>query len=45
MDKQRGITHTDDMSARSIWGADLDLEGQIKSCQDYWIRNLGKPAP
>jgi hypothetical protein len=40
------ITHADDMSAiilTSIWrrvcGVDLDLEGQIKSYQDYWIRN------
>jgi hypothetical protein len=46
------ITHADDMSAiilTSIWmrarGVDLDLEGQIKSYQDYWIRNIGKPAP
>jgi hypothetical protein len=49
---ERGITHADDMSAiilTSIWrrvrGVDLDLEGQIKSYQDYWIRNIGKPAP
>jgi hypothetical protein len=49
---ERGITHADDMSAiilTSIWrrvrGADLELEGQIKSYQDYWIRNIGKPAP
>ncbi len=49
---ERGITHADDMSAiilTSIWrrvrGVDLDLEGQIKSYQDYWIRNLDKPAP
>ena len=49
---ERGITHADDMSPiilTSIWrrvrGADLDLEGQIKSYQDYWIRNIGKPAP
>ena len=44
---ERGITHADDMSAiilTSIWrrvrGVDLDLEGQIKSYQDYWIRNI-----
>jgi hypothetical protein len=48
---ERGITHADDISAiilRSIWrarGVDLDLEGQIKSHQDYWIGNIGKPAP
>jgi hypothetical protein len=50
---ERGITHADDVSAiilTSIWrrvrGVDLvDLEGQIKSYQDYWIRNIDKPAP
>jgi hypothetical protein len=47
----RGIAHADDMSAiilTSIWrrirSVDLDLEGQIKSCQDYRIRNLGVAA-
>ena len=49
---ERGITQPDDMSGiilTSLWrrflGEEIDLEGQIKSYQDFWTKSIGRPIP
>ena len=50
--KQLGITHPDDMSEivmtcawRQLNKKPIKLQDQIKSHQEYWIKEIGKPMP